>query len=378
MRRFATRLASFLIAGQRAHGSLVCVADMKHVTRCIETLPKDSCMHPWSTMRFFYALLLLCTLLAMVPSRLMAQKAVTIVIMPKLVGIPYYVSVKRDGVDKAAAELPDARVIWIGPSLPLVQRQIRLIEKILPLQPDVIAVAANDAEKIQPILKQAAHQGCHIMSWDADTSFREIFVNLVDYQKFGRNMVETLVQQMGPRGHIAIVTTSFSAPNQSRWIQAIRQTIASSYPDISIATVRPAGENTENAMRITKGIIRDFPHIKGIIALGAPNLPGAAQALATLHLEHAIALTGNSTPNMMKPYVTRGIVKRFWAWDVPNHGYLSVYTAYNLARGRIAAGKPFVAGKLGTFVPQKDAKGLFIIPGDPLAFDAENINEAHF
>jgi ABC-type sugar transport system substrate-binding protein len=308
----------------------------------------------------------------------MAQKPVTIVIMPKLVGIPYYVSVKRDGVDRAAAELPDARIIWLGPSQPLVQRQIRLIKKILPLQPDVIAVAANDAQKIQPILKQAADQGCHIMSWDADTNFREIFVNLVDYQQFGNNLVQTLVQQMGSQGRIAIVTTSFSAPNQSRWIKAIQQTISSFYPGLSIVAIRPAGESTENAMRITKGIIRDFPGIKGIIALGAPNLPGAAQALASLNLEQSIALTGNSTPNMMKPHVKKGIVKRFWAWDVPNHGYLSVYTAYNLARGRIAAGKPFVAGKLGTFVPRKDARGLFIIPGDPLTFDAENIDEAHF
>ncbi|GAU09343.1 autoinducer 2 ABC transporter substrate-binding protein [Desulfoplanes formicivorans] len=335
-------------------------------------------MHPWSTHRPFCVIFLLCILLAADPSEVLAQQTVTIVIMPKIVGIPYYVSVKRDGVDKAAAELPDARVIWIGPSQPLVQRQIRLIEKILPLRPDVIAVAANDAQKIQPILKKAASQGCHIMSWDADTGFREIFVNLVDYQKFGHNLVKTLVQQMGPRGQIAIVTTSFAAPNQSRWIEAIRQTIATSYPDISIATIRPAGENTENAMRITKGIIRDFPAIKGIIALGAPNLPGAAQALASLQREQAIALTGNSTPNIMKPYVKNGIVKRFWAWDVPNHGYLSVYTAYNLARGRIAAGKPFAAGKLGTFVPQKDSRGLFIIPGDPISFDAENINEASF
>ncbi len=317
-------------------------------------------------------------LLLVTPHDLCARKPVTIVIMPKIVGIPYYVSVKRDGIDKAAAELPDARIIWIGPSKPLVERQIRLIEHILPMKPDVIAIAANDIDTIAPILKKAASQGTRIMSWDADTNFREIFVNLVDYTVFGNHLVETLVQEMGPVGDIAIVTTTFSAPNQSRWIEAIKKTLAASYPDISIVTIRPAGEDTQRAMDITAGIVRDFPNIKGIIALGAPNLPGAAEALAAMQLDHPIALTGNSTPNMMHEYVKKGIVKKFWLWNAPDHGYLSVYTAYHLARGDIAEGRPFTAGKLGSFTPRKDANGLTIVLGPPLSFDAANIDVYNF
>ena len=68
------------------------------------------------------------------------------------------------------------------------------------------------------------------MSWDGDTQFREFFVNLVDFSEFGTQIVDALAKQIGNRGDIAIITTSFTAPNQSHWLIAIKKRLYDHLP----------------------------------------------------------------------------------------------------------------------------------------------------
>ena len=151
-----------------------------------------------------------------------------IVIMPKLVGIGYYNAVK-EGIDDADAELPDVKVRWLGPTDARVEDQIQMIENIIPTKPDLIAVASNDPVAIAPVLKKAKQQGIAVMSWDGDTDFRDFFVNLVNYDEFGEALVESLVPDIGKEGDIAIITTTFTAPNQVRWIEEIERVIKERY-----------------------------------------------------------------------------------------------------------------------------------------------------
>src|SRR5207245_5885859 len=61
-----------------------------------------------------------------------------IVIMPKLVGIPVYDSIKT-GIDAAARDLPDVAVTWTGPTQDLVEKPIVVIVRLMPTKPDFIA-----------------------------------------------------------------------------------------------------------------------------------------------------------------------------------------------------------------------------------------------
>ena len=140
-----------------------------------------------------------------------AQPKYRIVVMPKLVGIAYYDAVKT-GIDAAAKELPDVAVTWTGPTQDQVEKQIEMIERLIPTKPDLIAVAANDPVAIVPVLAKAQQAGIRVMSWDGDSNQREFFVNLVDFEEFGAQLVETMSREVGAKGDIAIVTTSFTAP----------------------------------------------------------------------------------------------------------------------------------------------------------------------
>lgn len=297
-------------------------------------------------------------------------------IMPKLVGISYYDVVKQ-GVAEAASELPELEVIWAGPTQDQVEKQIEMIEQIIPSRPQVVAVAANDPVAIVPVLKKARDAGIHVMSWDGDTALREFFVNLVDFDDFAAQVVTALHEETGPRGEIAIVTTSFSAPNQSSWIEAIKKQLYARHPGLRIVDIRAAGESTEEAYRIAQDYLRTIPALKGIIALGVPNVPGVARAVKEAGLAGKVAVVGNSTPNLMRNYLKDGSVKKVLLWNAPDHGYLTVYSAYRLLAGELQPGRAFKAGRLGSFTPRKDALNMQVaLP--VMVFTKDNVDQHRF
>lgn len=323
----------------------------------------------------FPTLLLAATLLLASVSAVAGDK-LRMVIIPKLVGITYYDVVKQ-GVDEAARELPGVEVAWIGPTQDQVEKQIALIEDAIPGRPQLIAVAANDPVAIAPALKKARAAGIRVMSWDGDANFREFFVNLVDFDQFGAQLVEAMKDEAGIQGDIAIVTTSFTAPNQSSWIAAVKKHLYARYPGLRIVDIRAAGESTEEAYRVAQDYLKAFPALKGIIALGVPNVPGVAKAVKEAGMAGKVAVVGNSTPNLMRGYLKDGTVRKVLLWNAPDHGYLTVYSAYRLLKGEIRAGQPFQAGRLGAFTPRADGQGLQVaLP--VLVFTRENVDRYRF
>ncbi|WP_457328693.1 substrate-binding domain-containing protein [Rhizobacter sp. P5_C2] len=305
-----------------------------------------------------------------------AQPRYRIVIMPKLVGIAYYDAVKT-GIDAAARELPDTAVTWTGPTQDQVERQIEMIERLIPEKPDLIAVAANDPVAIVPVLQKAQRAGIHVISWDGDSQLREFFVNLVDFEAFGSQLVDAVRAEIGPKGDIAIVTTSFAAPNQASWIDAMKRAIYARNPGLRIVDIRPAGESTEEAYRIAQDCLKSLAGLKGLIALGSPNLPGVARAVRDAGLVGKVAVVGNSTPNLMREFLKDGTVRTVLLWNAPDHGYLTVHAARQLLAGGLKAGQPFQAGRLGSFTPRRDAVSLQVaLP--VMVFTKANVDQHSF
>lgn len=310
------------------------------------------------------------------PIAALAAEKQKIVIMPKLVGIDYYNAVKS-GIDQAAKELPDLEVVWMGPTQAQVEKQIEMIESLIPTKPALIAVAANDPAAIAPVLKKAKAAGIKVMSWDGDTNFRDFFVNLVDYQEFGTGLADAMAKDIGGKGEIAIITTSFTAPNQNKWIEAIKKTLAEKYKGVTIVDTRAAGESTEKSFKTAQDLIKSKPTLRGIIVLGVPNVPGAIDAVKQAGKAGKIAVIGNATPNMMRAYIKEGTISSTLLWSAPDHGYLTTYAAHALLSGSAAVGKPFKAGHLGTFTPKADGDSMSI--GLPvMVFDKDNVDKFNF
>lgn len=294
-------------------------------------------------------------------------------VMPKLVGIDYFNACER-GAREAAGEL-GVELVYDGPVTNDVTKQAEMLDGWITRRFDIIAVAPNDPHALAPTLRRALDQGIGVLTWDADSDddSRAYFINQAPVQDFGRTLVEVMAEQIGGAGEVAIVTGSLTAANQNAWMEAMRETIRESYPDIEIVTVKPSEEDQQLAFQVTQDLLKAHPDLKGIFGITTVALPGAAEAVRQAGRSGEIAVTGVSTPSQMRSYVEDGTVKEFVLWSPVDLGYLTVH-AGKLLRDTGTLPRTFTAGRLGEI----RVNGTEVLLGSPVRFHKDNIADFDF
>ena len=91
-----------------------------------------------------------------------AGKEITIVDVPKLIGIGYFNATSK-GIQDAAKELGNVKAKTDGPTEAKIDEQIKFIDNYITSGVDGILFAANDPVAIAPVLKKALVEGhpCH-------------------------------------------------------------------------------------------------------------------------------------------------------------------------------------------------------------------------
>jgi rhamnose transport system permease protein len=307
------------------------------------------------------------------PAAVPAKRTV-IAMMPKAKGDPYFVSC-RVGAEEAAAEL-GIDLIWDGPTGLDAARQNELVESWITRGVDVIAVAVENRASISTALRKAQGRGIHVLTWDADAEpdARSFFVNQATAEGIGYGLTDEAARLLGGKGEFAIITGALSAANQNEWISFIKARLADRYPGLTLATIRPSDDDRDKAFAETQTILRAFPNVKLVMAISAPAVPGAGEAVRQAQRQD-VKVIGLSLPNMNKPYVHEGVVQTVMLWNTADLGYLTVYAGALMARGELAPGATSIeAGRLGTIA----IRGTEVILGPPLLFTKENIDKFDF
>jgi len=298
-----------------------------------------------------------------------------IAMMPKAKGDPYFVSC-RLGAEEAAAEL-GVELIWDGPTDLDAARQNELVESWITRGVDAIAVSVENRASISTVLRKARDNGISVLTWDADAEpdARDYFVNQATPEGIANTLTDEAARLLGGEGTFAIITGALSAANQNEWIRHIRARLAERYPDLTLATIRPSDDDRDKAFAETQTVLRANPEVELIMAIAAPAVPGAAEAVQQAGREDDVFVIGLSLPNMNKPYVHAGVVQTVVLWNTTDLGYLTVHAAAQAARGIVAHGAASIeAGRLGTI----EVEGDQIILGTPLRMTAENIDQFDF
>jgi rhamnose transport system permease protein len=301
-------------------------------------------------------------------------KQTVIAMMPKAKGDPYFVSC-RIGAEEAAKEL-GVELIWDGPTGLDAARQNELVESWITRGVDVIAVAVENRASISTALRKAQGRGIKVLTWDADAEpdARSFFVNQATAEGIGHGLTDEAARLLGGKGEFAIITGALSAANQNEWISFIKARVAEKYPNLTLATIRPSDDDRDKAFAETQTILRAFPNVKLVMAISAPAVPGAGEAVRQARRPD-VKVIGLSLPNMNKPYVHEGVVQTVMLWNTADLGYLTVYAGALMAQNTLAPGAASVsAGRLGTLT----IRGSEIILGPPLMFTKANIDKFDF
>lgn len=303
-----------------------------------------------------------------------AGKRVTVAVMPKAKGDPYFISCKV-GAEEAAKAL-NVDLIWDGPTGLDAAKQNELVQGWITRHVDAISVSVENAPGISTVLREARAQGIKVVTWDADAQLdaRDYFINQATAQSIGIALADEAARVMHGRGEFAIITGALSAANQNLWMDFIRQRVAEKYPELKLVAVRPSDDDRDKAFAEAQTLMKVYPNVKMLVAISAPAVPGAGEAVRQSGRKD-VQVIGLSLPNLCKPYVHGGEIEAVVLWDTKNLGYLAVAAPAALARGTLKAGaSSFEAGRLG----KVEIKGSDIILGAPLLFRKDNIDKFNF
>jgi rhamnose transport system permease protein len=303
-----------------------------------------------------------------------AERPVTVAMMPKSKGDPYFISC-RTGAEEAAKEL-NVNLIWDGPTEVDPAKQNEFVESWITRHVDAIAVSVGNSVSISSVLEKARSQGIKVVTWDADSSpnSRDYFVNQATPEGIGATLADEAAKVLHGKGEYAIVTGALTAANQNLWIRYIKERMSAKYPGIKIAVVRPSDDDRDKAFAETQTILNVYPNVRAFIVISAPAVPGSAEAVKQSS-RRDVKVIGLSLPNLCKPYVHEGVISAVVLWKTRDLAYLAVSAATALARGQLVDGATsFHAGRLGTLSIQ----GSDIILGAPFVFTKDNIDQYSF
>jgi rhamnose transport system permease protein len=293
---------------------------------------------------------------------------------PKAKADPYFVSCKQ-GADEAAAEL-GVDLLWDAPTDPDPAKQTEVVEAWITRGVNAIAASCASPEALSSVLRKAQARGIKVMSWDADAKAdaRSFFVNQATSEGIGSTLADEGARLAGGSGRYAIITASLTDSNQNEWIKFIKARMAEKYPNMSLAAIHPSEGQRDRAMTEARNIVRAYPDVKVIIAVAAPAVPGAAEALKQEN-RRDVKLTGLSVPSLCKAYVHDDWIQSIVLWNTRDLGYLTVRAAQAVQTGTLKPGATsFDAGRLGSLKVEGDQ----IILGKPFIFDRSNIDQFNF
>jgi rhamnose transport system permease protein len=297
----------------------------------------------------------------------------TIAMMPKAKGDPYFISCEN-GAEAAARELGDD-LIWDGPTDLDPAKQNEIVEAWITRGVDAIAVSVENKQAISTVLRKARGRGIRVLAWDADSEpdARDFFVNQATPQGIGYTLTDEAARILNHSGDLAIITASLTAANQNEWIKYIKERLQK-YPKMKLVAIQPSEGDRDRAFAETQNVLKVYPNVKLIMAIAAPAVPGAAEAVKQSGRKD-VKVTGLSLPNMCKPYIKDGTIESIVLWNTTDLGYLTVEAADAIARGRLKPGHhQFEAGRLGAIQVDGDQ----IMLGRPFVFNKSNIDQFNF
>lgn len=303
-----------------------------------------------------------------------AGRKPVIAMMPKAKGDPYFISC-RQGAEEAAKEL-GVELLWDGPTDLDPAKQNEVVEAWITRGVDAIAVSVENKVGISTVLRKAREKGIKVITWDADAEkdARDFFINQATPQGIGYTLTDEAARILNNKGEFAIITASLSAANQNEWIKYIKERLAQKYPGLKLVAIQPSEGDRDRAFAETQTVLKVYPNVKLVMAIAAPAVPGAAEAVKQSGRTD-VKVTGLSLPNMCKPYVHSGVIDSIVLWNTLDLGYLTVYVSNALTTGGLKRGdKEIGAGRLGKIEVVDDEIRL----GAPFIFNKENIDRFNF
>src|SRR5262249_45233221 len=267
-------------------------------------------------------------------------------------------------------------LLWDGPTDLDPAKQNEVVEAWITRGVDAIAVSVENEVAISTVLRKARGRGIKVLTWDADAQkdTRDFLINQAPPQGSGTTLVDEAARILGEKGDFAIITASLSAANQNEWIRHMKARLAEKHPGLKLVAIQPSEGDRDRAFAETQTVLKVYPSVKLIVAIAAPAVPGAAEAVKQSGRTD-VKVIGLSLPSMCRSFIKEGVIESIVLWNTVDLGYLTVRSANALATGELKRGDHMIrAGHLG----QLEVVGDEVRLGAPFIFNKSNIDNFSF
>jgi rhamnose transport system substrate-binding protein len=290
-----------------------------------------------------------------------------------------YMQKVYDGFKSACGEI-GATALYKGPEAATPEKQIEIINQLVAQNVAGIAIAANDADALQPALTEAMDAGIKVISLDSSVNkdSRQTHIQQADPEKIGRSLIQAAYEMVDGNGGIAVLSATAQATNQNLWIEWMQKELsenANKYANTPLVKIAYGDDDPTKSTSETQALLTD-PSIKVIIAPTTVGMLAAGKVLQDKKSD--VKLTGLGLPSEMAPFIEDGTCPWMYLWNPVDIGYLAGYTMDALVNDKITGktGDTFTAGTLGEKeITDAADDGTEVMLGDPFKFDSENIAE---
>ncbi len=180
-----------------------------------------------------------------------------------------------------------------------------------------ILFAANDSVGIGPVLERALEAGIHVVGYEANSvpEAREWFVNQAEFNGIAKAMFDSLATECGEDASSGIVTSTFTTPNQARWIAEMQAYATKCFPEMTWLETLEAQEDNVLSQSQATLINKYGEDLDGIFGMTSVVSPVGAEAVTQAGLCGQVAVISLATPNAMKPYVESGCLPSVVLWN---------------------------------------------------------------
>ncbi len=261
-------------------------------------------------------------------------KKYRIFFIPKIIGENFFTQAGNGA--KAMGKQIGVEVTYDGPSTASVSGQVQFINSAVSQGYDAIAISSVSPDGLNQALDRARKAGLVVLTWDSDVNpdYRQFYIDQGTPDQLGRMLIDMIKDQIGPEGEVAFFYSSPTVTDQNQWVRVAKAIIKNEFPGWKIVTTQYGEMKPDLSLQRAENIYKTYPNLKGIICPDSTAFPAAAKAAENVGVAGKVAITGFTTPSVIKPYILRGTVKKGGLWDCRVQGAMAIYVAKLLLDGK--------------------------------------------
>lgn len=215
------------------------------------------------------------------------------------------------------------------------EKQISVINGVIPQKPTAITVVPNSPEALESVLQRArdagiivvTHEGAGIKNTDAD-------IEAFNDHEYGAHQMDLLAECMGGSGSYAHLVGGLTVASHLAWVEGAEGRAESEYVDVkSIGDPISSEESADNAYQRTKELLAKYPDIKGFLGAASTDVVGIGKAVSEAGRTDDICVVGTSLPSYTNDMLESGAIDTITFWDPALAGKAMLTIADLLANG---------------------------------------------